>query len=60
MAAAEQNCEFAAAEPLFSGGLLYPAINTFEGGDVASLRRSTQSNIDIYQGATDYAFRRGH
>jgi hypothetical protein len=30
MAAAEQNCEFAAAEPLFRGGLLYPAINTFE------------------------------
>jgi hypothetical protein len=30
MAAAEQNCEFAAAEPLFRSGLLYPAINTFE------------------------------
>jgi hypothetical protein len=30
MAAAEQNCEFAAEEPLFQGGLLYPAINTFE------------------------------
>jgi hypothetical protein len=30
MATAEQNCEFAAKEPLFQGGLLYPAIHTFE------------------------------
>jgi hypothetical protein len=59
MAAAEQNCEFAAAEPFFRGGLLYPAINTFEVAMwhcYVARRKATLT----YQGATDYAFRRGH